>query len=303
MHTGSMRLTERLQDEKPVLIDGGLSTALEEMGHDLSDRLWSARLLADDPAAIGDAHAAFVDAGAEVVITASYQASIAGFVGHGMAETDAERLIGDATSIALTAVAGRAMVAASVGPYGAVLGDGSEYRGDYGLSVAQLRDWHSRRWQLLVDSKPDILAVETIPCLAEVEALIPLIEGSGIETWVCVSCGPSGNTSAGDDVADVARALRGVSNVVAVGVNCTRPPDVREAIEGLASSGLPMIAYPNLGRTWDPGARGWTGDSSEWLTGPLVDDWLAMGVRIIGGCCGTAPSDIRRLAARVRQVT
>ncbi len=298
-----MQLSERLRGGGPVLIDGGLASALEDQGHDLSDALWSARLLADDPSAIAAAHAAFAAAGAEVVITASYQASVGGFVRRGMDEREAARLIRSATAVARDAVADRAMVAASVGPYGAVLGNGAEYRGDYGMSAAQLRDWHSARWELLVDSNPDLIAVETIPSLVEVESLVPLIERSGIETWVSVSCGPSGRTNAGDDVADVGRLLRGVSNVVAVGVNCTRPPDVLPAVERISTADLALVAYPNLGRTWDHTARTWVGDSSDWLTGPLVDQWLAAGVRIIGGCCGTSPDDIRQLAARVRQVS
>ncbi len=295
-----MRLSSRLEMPGPVVLDGGLSTALEELGHDLGDSLWSARLLDDQPEAIGQAHAAFADAGAEVVITATYQASIDGFVSRGKSRAEAEGLIRGATVLARQSVGERALVAASVGPYGAWLADGSEYRGDYGLTAGELRRWHSPRWELLVESGPDVMAVETIPSVREVEAVAPLIASSGVETWVSVSCRPGGLTNAGEDVSDVIRALDGVPNLVAIGVNCTHPLDVSAALRQLADgTELPLITYPNLGKSWDSTARSWRGDAGDWLDGDLVDEWLSTGVRIVGGCCGTAPADIRRLALRV----
>src|SRR5688500_2111558 len=114
----------------PVVLDGGLSTELESRGHDVSSALWSARLLRDDPAAIVAAHAAFAAAGAQVATTASYQASVEGFGAAGIGSAEARRLI--ASSVALAREGqGEGWVAGSVGPYGAMLADGSEYTGTY----------------------------------------------------------------------------------------------------------------------------------------------------------------------------
>jgi homocysteine S-methyltransferase len=299
-----MQLSDRLAGVSPVLIDGGLSTALEDLGHDLSDSLWSARLLADDPDGLVEAHRAFVEAGAEVLITASYQASIPGLMARGYAAEEAETLIRLSTDLARRAAGGRALVAASVGPYGAYLADGSEYTGDYRMSVSELTAWHARRFEVLVESEPDLLAVETIPGVAEARALAPLLAGSGVEAWVSFTCGPGGLTRTGEDVAAAVAVVSDLEHVVAVGVNCTHPDDVDAALFRLrAGTDLPLVLYPNLGRAWDSAARRWTGDGSTWVDSGAVERWLQAGVRVIGGCCGTAPADIARLRRHLDRPT
>ena len=132
-----------------VLIgDGGLATELEARGHDLSDDLWSARLLAEAPAEIVAVHEAFYRAGAHIATTASYQASFEGFGRRGIDRADAARLMRRSVELAKSArdtLATPAWVAASVGPYGAMLAHGEEYTGRYGLSVAELTAWHRPR--------------------------------------------------------------------------------------------------------------------------------------------------------------
>lgn len=299
-----MLLSDRLAGVSPVLIDGGLSTALEDLGHNLSDGLWSARLLADDPDGLVEAHRAFLDAGAEVLISASYQASIPGLMERGLSVAEAETLILLSTDLARRAADGRALVAASVGPYGAYLADGSEYTGDYRMSVTELTTWHARRFELLVESGPDLLAVETIPGVAEARALAPLLAGSGVEAWVSFTCGPAGLTRTGEDLAAAVAVVADLEPVVAVGINCTHPDDVDAALVRLrAGTDLPLVLYPNLGRAWDAGARCWVGDGSHWVDSGAVERWLRAGVRIIGGCCGTAPADIARLRRHLEHST
>jgi homocysteine S-methyltransferase len=291
-----MRLSDRLAGGSPVLIDGGLSTALEDLGHDLSDALWSARLLADDPDGLVEAHRRFVEAGAEILISASYQASIPGLMARGYSADRAEALIRLSTELARRAADGRAMVAASVGPYGAFLADGSEYSGDYRMTVDELTRWHSRRFELLVESEPDLLAVETIPGVLEARALAPLLAASDIEAWVSFTCGPGGLTRTGEDLAEAVEVVADIESVVAVGINCTHPDDVDAALHRLrTASDLPVVLYPNLGRAWDAVARGWVGDGPRWVDSGAVERWLQAGAGIIGGCCGTAPADIARL--------
>jgi homocysteine S-methyltransferase len=282
----------------PVVVDGGLATQLESQGHNLDSALWSARLLHDDPDAIVQAHLAYFAAGAQVATTASYQASIGGFAQAGIRQTEAENLIRRSVRLAQQARASCAdgvdrWIAGSVGPYGAALADGSEYRGDYDLSVDELRTWHRPRIALLAQAGVDILALETIPCLAEVEALLAEINGSGQPCWLSITC-VADRTRAGEPAGEAFSLARDVAEIVAVGINCINPTDaytlVRNASE---SSGKPVVVYPNGGELWDASARAWTGPT---LFHPNdVKDWISAGAGLVGGCCRVGPTEIRAI--------
>jgi homocysteine S-methyltransferase len=294
------------EPERVTVLDGGLSTALEELGADLGSSLWTARLLADAPELVAAAHRAYFAAGAGVAIAASYQASVPGFVAAGIDEDEAARLIASSVRIAQqvrdeaaaeSAPAGRAplLVAASVGPYGAVLADGSEYRGRYGLTARQLRDFHAPRLELLASSGPDLLAVETIPDVDEAEVLVPLLDEIGIPAWFTYSV-REGRTSAGQPLAEAYAVLAGSTSVIAAGVNCSRPEEVLDAVRAaVGATGLPAVAYPNRGGRWDAATRTWEGSSA--LDVGLVHSWVEAGARYVGGCCGTGPADITALAS------
>jgi homocysteine S-methyltransferase len=281
--------------ERVVLLDGGLASELERRGHDLSSGLWSARLLRDDPAAIVEVHRAFAVAGAEVVTSASYQASFERLGEH------AEPLL--RRSVVLAREAGTTWVAASVGPYGAMLADGSEYRGDYGLTMAELRKWHRRRLAVLAEAAPDVLAVETIPCLAEVEALCAELTEFATPAWLSITCAGT-ETRAGEPASEAFAMARDCDPVIAVGVNCTAPDDVAELVREAANvSGKPVVVYPNSGERWDAERRRWIGESA--FSAEAVSDWIDNGARLVGGCCRVRPEDIAevRAAADVRTGT
>jgi homocysteine S-methyltransferase len=282
--------------DRVVVLDGGLATELEAQGHDLSSALWSARLLADDPAAIRAAHAAYFAAGAEVATTASYQASFEGLAGLGF---DAAVLMRRSVELAARArdEHGTGWVAASVGPYGAVLADGSEYRGDYGLGVAELRRFHRPRLDVLSAAGADVLAVETIPCLAEVEAIVAELDALGTPAWLSVTCAGH-RTRAGEPLAEAFAIARDCAAVFAVGVNCTAPQDVAGAVRLAAgTTGKPVVAYPNSGEGWDAAGRTWSGSTA--LEVAAVPGWVADGARLIGGCCRVGPDRIALIAAAV----
>ncbi|MFC4787092.1 homocysteine S-methyltransferase [Nocardioides sp. MAHUQ-72] len=287
----------------PVVLDGGLSTALEEQGADLGGALWTARLLGEEPERIAQAHRAYYLAGARVVTTASYQASVEGMVAAGHDPEEARRLITSSVTIArevrdeLADSHPGLLVAASVGPYGAFLADGSEYRGRYGVTGARLREFHAPRLELLAAAGPDLLAVETVPDSAEAEVLVPLLEDLGVPAWFSYSV-RGDTTNAGQPLADAYAVLAGSRSVVAAGVNCSEQADVLGAVRAaVAATGLPAVAYPNRGGSWDPLSKQWAyGDA---LDLGLVDTWVAAGARFVGGCCGTGPGDIADLAARV----
>src|SRR5215217_1463361 len=232
----------------PVLLDGGLSTELEARGHDVSSALWSARLLRDDPGAIVAAHAAFDAAGAQVATTASYQATVEGFAAAGIDAVEARQLI--ASSVALAREGqGNGWVAGSVGPYGAMLADGSEYSGGYveSVGVPALRAFHRPRMELLAEAGADVLACETVPAAAEAEALLAEAEALGVPIWLSLTTVVDDDgvarTRRGELAADVFAMTVGVDAVVAVGVNCTAPAGVLSAVHAAATADLPVVVY------------------------------------------------------------
>jgi homocysteine S-methyltransferase len=294
-------------DGVPVVLDGGLSTALEEQGLDLPGALWTARLLGEAPERIARAHRAYFEAGAQVATTASYQASVEGLVADGYDAAQARRLIALSVTVArevrdeLADTRPGLLVAASVGPYGAFLADGSEYRGRYGVSAARLREFHGPRLELLAAAEPDLFAVETIPDADEAEVLVALLDQIDVPAWFSYSV-RGDTTNAGQPLAEAYAVLAGSRSVIAAGVNCSEQADVLGAVRAaVAATALPAVAYPNRGGTWDGDTKQWTYAGT--LDLDLVADWVAAGARFVGGCCGTGPSDIAHLAERVGRIT
>ncbi|MEV4105207.1 homocysteine S-methyltransferase [Nonomuraea sp. NPDC049649] len=284
-----------------MVLDGGLATLLERLGADLGGELWSARLLLEDPALIREAHAAYFAAGADVATTASYQASIPGFLRKGLDRGEAERLIRLSVEVAAQArdEAGGGLVAASVGPYGACLANGAEYTGDYDLDEDGLVAWHRPRWELLAASEADLLACETIPSFAEARALARLLdETPSVKVWVSFSCRDSARISDGTPIAEAAALFSGNPQVVAAGVNCTAPRHIPGLI-GELRGGLPVVVYPNSGETWDAASRRWRGLTDPIEYGQAAKEWQAAGASLIGGCCRTTPEHIRQIRAHL----
>lgn len=286
--------------EGTVLLDGGLSNQLEAQGCDLSDALWSARLLADAPHQIEAAHTAYVRAGAQVLITASYQATFEGFERRGIGRARAAELLAGSVELARRAGegAGRQIwVAASVGPYGAMLADGSEYRGRYGLSAGELERFHRPRVAALAAAGPDVLALETVPDMDEAQALLRVAGEFGLPVWLSYSVAGD-RTRAGQPLAEAFGVAAGNGQVLAVGVNCCDPADADRAVPTAAAvSGKPVVVYPNSGERWDAGRRAWAGDST--FDAGRVRAWQEAGARLVGGCCRVGPEGIRELGERV----
>lgn len=276
-----------------VLLDGGLATELEARGHDLSDSLWSARLLADAPADIAAVHAAYFRAGAAIATTASYQASFEGFAARGFDRRETAGLLRRSVALARAARDDAGLdgllVAASIGPYGAALADGSEYRGRYGLSVAALARWHRPRLEILAAAGGDVLACETVPDVDEAQALVDLVRAVGVPAWLSYTI-DGDRTRAGQPLAEAFAVAAGVDEIVAIGVNCCAPEDVLPAIAHAAPVGKPVIVYPNSGERWDALRRNWIGPSR--FGTDLAAQWIAAGARIVGGCCRVGPGDI-----------
>ncbi|MCO1338927.1 homocysteine S-methyltransferase [Kocuria polaris] len=305
------RLSGLLAAGLDLIVDGALATELEAHGCDLEDSLWSAKVLLEQPELIQRVHRDYFEAGAHVAITASYQATPQGFAPRGLDAEQALALVGSSVRLADAARqdylrerdggAATLIVAGSVGPYGAFLADGSEYRGDYRLTHAEFVAFHRPRIEALVAAGVDALACETLPSAAEAEALLALVAEYDVEAWFSFTLRDGGHISDGTALADVAAACAAQPLVAAIGVNCVPLELVSPALTALrAATDLPLIAYPNSGEEYDPVTKTWapaTASGGPRLVAPAdgADEWRALGARLIGGCCRTTPGDIAAL--------
>ena len=282
-----------------VVLDGGLATELERRGADLHDRLWSARVLVEDPDAIREVHAAYFEAGADVAIGSSYQATFEGLAARGLDRDQAAALMRRSVELAREAAVGRGIVAASVGPYGAMLGNGAEYRGDYDVGAEELLAWHLPRIEVLAAAGPDLLAIETIPSIVEAEALVLALEHvPEMPAWMSFSCRDGAHLCDGTPFERAVKTAASSPSVVAIGVNCTSPLHIESLVEIVsATTETPALCYPNRGAFWDPVRKSWVDPPRQDARPTLRPvDWRDAGARLIGGCCGTTPEDIAAIA-------
>jgi homocysteine S-methyltransferase len=278
-----------------IKLDGGLSTALENNGNKLTTSLWTGELIRTNPAQITKAHLDFINAGAQIIITSSYQLSYTGCGGRGWSEDEPDQALIASTQLAKKAVTESSKdvkVAASVGPYGASLADGSEYKGNYGVSKVVIKDFHARRLEMLISTSPDYLALETMPDTFEVEVLLELLSDCPIPYWVSYSCKAGNKTNAGQNFQS---AVDLAQNAMAVGINCTKPELITDLLRS-AKSNKPYVVYPNSGRVWDAENKVWTGSASVGFSNELIRQWVEAGAEIVGGCCGIGATEIEQLS-------
>lgn len=298
---------QKLESGKALLLDGGLATELEAAGYDIGSELWSAALIREHPEAVSAAHQAYVDAGADIITSASYQASQQGFMGIGLNSDQADDLIAHSVHLARQ-VSGACkqrsvLVAASVGPYGAILHDGSEYRGRYGLTEQQLYDFHAGRMRVLERSQPDLVACETIPDRTEAHALHRLLQTIKTPSWVSFQCRDEQHLADGSPLLEVARLFREHPNVIAIGVNCTAPQNVPALIKH-CQQGAPdkaIIVYPNSGERFDVKHNCWRGTATPVEFSEAALQWQKLGAQLLGGCCRVSPEHISEMRAALDQ--
>jgi len=277
-----------------IKLDGGLSTALENNGNKLTTSLWTGDLIRSNPAQITKAHLDFINAGAQIIITSSYQLSYTGCGARGWSEDETNQALIASTLLAKNAVieSGKDVkVAASVGPYGASLADGSEYKGNYGVSKQVLKDFHAKRLEILISTSPDHLALETMPDTFEVEVLLDLLNDCPIPFWISYSCKEGNQTNAGQDFQS---AVDLAQSAMAVGINCTKPELITDLLRS-AKSSKPYVVYPNSGRVWDAVKKEWTGSAAVGFNDQLIQEWMEFGAEIIGGCCGIGAAEIAEI--------
>jgi homocysteine S-methyltransferase len=294
-----------------MVLDGGLATALEARGCDLDDDLWSAKVLLEAPDVIRQVHRDFLAAGANCIATTTYQATIPGFRKRGLTEREGVELLRQSVRLAVEARDEfwsepgnhrgrlRPIVAASIGPYGAYLADGSEYTGDYDIDEDELYTFHLKRWHVLAESEADLIACETIPSRSEARMLLRLLRNTpGRWIWISFSCGDGTHVSDGSDLADAARECDAEPGVAAVGINCTSPDLISSLIREIrTATDKPVIVYPNSGEGYDAAAKSWVGAprAIDWRQASL--QWTEEGAMAVGGCCRVSPEEI----ATIRQ--
>lgn len=298
-----MNFKEWQKDQKVILIDGSMSLGLEEQGLDLNDKLWTAKALLNEPEKIVKVHQNYYDAGANIAITSSYQATVTGFERLGYSTEASRGLIKQTVRLAKQAQANsqgtqEKWVAASVGPYGAYLADGSEYRGNYGLSQTELEDFHRERLELLLDAEPDLLAIETIPDLTEIQALIALLaQHPSASAWVTVTLKDAQHLCDGTDLRVFQLLAESSDQIIAYGVNCVQPDLVLPTLDYLKEIATkPLVAYPNSGAVYDPTTKVWTHDHAvDEVFSTKALKWHDSGCKWIGGCCCTSSKEIKLL--------
>lgn len=297
-----------------LVMDAGSATTLEAMGHNLADHLWSARLLRDDPAAIREMHLEYLRAGAQVIETATYQASRMGFAQAGLAESDADALLLHGVALAVEALEqfmaepdfdasrygsfGRPLIAASLGPYGAALADGSEYRGHYGVAESVMEAFHIERFAVLADSRADLIAIETMPDLLEAQAVITALRFfPEMPVLLSFSCNSATTLCGSEPWKHAVELAATLPSCVGVGINCTAPEYISGLLQSAAgaASELPRFVYPNAGRLWDAIARDWLSEGIDVLPAATVREWRDAGAAVVGGCCGLGPKAVAAL--------
>lgn len=311
------RIEQFLKQHKVMILDGAMATELENRGCVINDALWSARMLEEAPEKIEQVHYDYFMAGADCAMTASYQATIPGFMKKGFSRDRAEELIRRSVKLAVQARErfwadeanreGRAypLIVAAAGPYGAYLADGSEYRGGYEIGEEELIEFHRRRAELLTEAGADVLAFETIPCLYEAKAVAKLMQSfPDTPYWVSFSCKDGEHTCDGTPIEECAAFLDGCGeNMAAVGVNCTPPQYVASLIRrAKGASGKPAAVYPNSGETYDASDKTWHGEGEGCGFGEASRSWFEAGAVLIGGCCRTTPRDIEGVYQWVKEL-
>ncbi|MDQ0222907.1 homocysteine S-methyltransferase [Streptococcus moroccensis] len=313
------RLKEQLETKPVLILDGALGTELEYRSYDVSGNLWSAKYLIEKPEAIQDLHETYMEAGADILTTSTYQATFPGLIEAGLSKTDAEKVLRLTVALAKTArekvwsslleeeKAKRSypLIGGDIGPYAAYLADGSEYSGDYGeITVEALKAFHRPRIAILLEEGVDFLILETVPNGREAQALVELLseEFSTVEAYLSVTSPNGASLPDGTPIEQIGSLVEMSNQVLAVGINCSAPKVVTEALSVLSrSTSKPLVTYPNSGEIYDGATQTWSEDADH--SHSLLENtqaWQTQGAKIVGGCCRTRPSDIADLSQGLR---
>jgi homocysteine S-methyltransferase len=307
-----MTLRDQLDIAELRVLDGGMATELERRGCNLSGPLWSAHVLAESPETIEDVHLSYLEAGADCILTAGYQVSAMGYAELGQPASAAVAALRQSVDLAVAAreryrqqSSRPVWIAASLGPYGAALHNGSEYHGNYDVSLAELVRFHAERLAVIETTEADFVALESVPSLEEAEAIVEALhQHPTIRGWISFTCKDEQHISHGEKLAHCGEFLDKQRQVIAVGINCTQPRLIRPLIGELKrTTRKSIVVYPNSGEGWDAEHRCWTGTSDAVGFGSLAREWVEAGAQIIGGCCRTGPEHVRAIRESLSEIS
>ena len=290
----------------PLILDGGMSNVLESLGCNLDHPLWSAYMIVEEPDMIVKAHLAYLNAGAKCITTSSYQATLEGFERIGLTRTESKAMMLRSVELALKArnifLDGSSQnktiyLAASIGPYGAFLADGSEYKGRYDITDEKLKEFHTEKVRILEETAVDFMAFETIPSLREVKILNEIIADCNKPCWISFSCSNEHSLNDGNSIIDAVKSISSNKKLFALGINCTAPRYISDIIKNILPfiQDKKLIIYPNSGEIYLPETKSWKGISDPVIFEKMASKWLSSGVDIIGGCCRIGPDHIKQL--------
>lgn len=300
-----MRLLNKIKQERTLVLDGGLATTLEGYGCDLNSSLWSSEVIIHEPNKVKQAHQAFTDAGADIVLTSTYQASFATFESIGMQTSEIKHLFDVAVEQIKASVTDEQVIVGSLGPYGAYLSDGSEYTGAYEVSIEDYIDFHQARIQALIDRGIYDFVFETVPNFNEIKSIVEHIipqYSDDITFWISCTVSDEGNLSDGTEFETVCQYIKDYEERLPVfGVNCSKIESVDKAIKkGLTALPQVIAVYPNGGKTFDPVEKVWVGQGDHALLAQKSKAWISQGIQIVGGCCETTPQDIQHIHQAIK---
>ncbi|PAY54418.1 homocysteine S-methyltransferase [Ligilactobacillus salivarius] len=305
-----MDFTEFLTNHT-VVLDGAMSTPLERLGADTNNDLWTAKALIDNEELVYEVHKMYFEAGADLIITDTYQANVQAFEKVGYSEKEARNLIKKAVKIAQKArddyenkTGKHNYIAGTIGPYGAYLANGSEYRGDYELSTKEYQQFHLPRIEELATTGVDILAIETQPKLDEVLAILELLKEKYPQQklYVSYTLSDDDTISDGTPLPRAIHALEDYLQVIAVGINCVKLELVEPALKNMKEiTDKHLIVYPNSSAVYDPKSKTWSQPKTSATFEELIPNWYEAGARIIGGCCTTGPKEIKTVADFIKR--
>ncbi|KAJ2450584.1 hypothetical protein EV183_004185 [Coemansia sp. RSA 2336] len=305
--------------DRPAVLDGGMGQLLADEATAMADGLWAAGVAARSPELVRSIHQQYLQAGADIITTATYQASASGYIAAGIAANNiaAQHAMAAAIQLAVDArnrhmdssQTTRPLVAVSLGSIGATLGNSSEYTGDFGMSEQLVYEFHMQRLKMVAQClqtsqlryQVDLLAFETIPSLAEARAIIGALSNIAElpPAWISFTTLSEDCLGSGEPIEPAVEMAGSSTGICAVGFNCF-PQHVASALVTRAKkvTEKPIICYPN-GQAWSGSLEDWNDPSNRVLPAIFAAEaqrWAECGAAVVGGCCRTTPAHIREVA-------
>ena len=283
--------------KKIKLLDGSLSYPIESRGHGLNSKLWTAKILIDNPKVIEDIHVEYINSGVDYISTSSYQLSVKTLKAEGYNISEIENIFKKSVSVAKKALLRtkkkNIKILGSFGPFATYLADGSEYTGVYNTKDETIKEFHLENLKIINKLDIDILLYETIPCLREISILNNLLKLSEKEVWISMTCNNAMKLRDNSSLKKACKILSQSKNISTIGLNCFDPSMTKIAIEKLRLySNKKVLVYPNSGEKYNCENKTWLGKNK--FNDQSISNWIEESPDIIGGCCRIGKEEIKQ---------